>query len=52
MLRDLPEKTRQAFLMSQIDGLTYQQIADALGVSLISVKRYMRDAFLACLSVA
>lgn len=38
--------------MSQIDGLTYQQIADALGVSLISVKRYMRDAFLACLSVA
>jgi len=52
MLRDLPEKTRQAFLMSQIDGLSYQQIADALGVSLISVKRYMRDAFLACLSVA
>lgn len=52
MLRDLPEKTRQAFLMSQIDGLTYQQIALALGVSLISVKRYMREAFLACLSVA
>jgi RNA polymerase sigma-70 factor (ECF subfamily) len=52
MLRDLPEKTRQAFLMSQIDGLTYQQIADELKVSLVSVKRYMRDAFLACLSVA
>ncbi|MGY2291314.1 sigma-70 family RNA polymerase sigma factor [Pseudomonas sp. SDO528_S397] len=52
MLRDLPEKTRQAFLLSQIDGLTYPQIAQALGVSLISVKRYMREAFLACLSVA
>ena len=52
MLRDLPEKTRQAFLMSQIDGLTYPQIAAELEVSLISVKRYMRDAFLACLSVA
>ena len=52
MLRDLPEKTRQAFLMSQIDGLTYPQIAEELGVSLVSVKRYMRDAFLACLSVA
>ena len=52
MLRDLPEKSRQAFLMSQIDGLTYPQIAEELGVSLVSVKRYMRDAFLACLSVA
>lgn len=52
MLRDLPEKTRQAFLMSQIDGLTYAQIAKQLGVSLITVKRYMRDAFIACLSVA
>ena len=52
MLRDLPEKTRQAFLMSQIDGLTYPQIAEELGVSLVSVKRYMCDAFLACLSVA
>ncbi|PQZ91489.1 MULTISPECIES: sigma-70 family RNA polymerase sigma factor [Pseudomonas] len=52
MLRDLPDKTRQAFLMSQIDGLTYAQIAEELNVSLASVKRYMRDAFLACLSVA
>jgi RNA polymerase sigma-70 factor (ECF subfamily) len=52
MLRQLPKKTRQAFLMSQIDGLTYPQIARELGVSLISVKRYMREAFLACLSVA
>ena len=52
MLRDLPETSRQAFLMSQIDGLTYPQIAEELGVSLVSVKRYMRDAFLACLSVA
>ena len=52
MLREMPEKTRQAFLMSQIDGMTYAQIASELNVSLITVKRYMRDAFLACLSVA
>jgi len=52
MLSQMPDKTRQAFLMSQIDGMTYPQIAIELGVSLISVKRYMRDAFLACLSVA
>ena len=29
-----------------------RSIADELKVSLVSVKRYMRDAFLACLSVA
>lgn len=52
MLREMPERTRQTFLLSQIDGLTYQQIADQLGVSLITVKRDMRDAFIACLSVA
>lgn len=52
MLSEMPEKTRTAFLMSQLDGMTYAQIAEALGVSLITVKRYMRDAFLACLSVA
>ncbi|MCY1391945.1 putative RNA polymerase sigma factor FecI [compost metagenome] len=52
MLREMPGKTRQAFLLSQIDGLTYAQIAQQLDVSLVTVKRYMRDAFLACLSVA
>lgn len=52
LLRELPEKTRETFILSQIEGLTYAQIADRLGVSLISVKRYMRDAFIACLSVA
>lgn len=52
MLREMPARTRQAFLLSQIDGLTYAQVAEQLGVSLVTVKRYMRDAFLACLSVA
>lgn len=51
MLRELPERTREAFLLSQIDGLTYPQIANRLGVSLITVKRHMREAFIACLSV-
>lgn len=52
MLRDMPSRVRQTFLLSQIDGLTYPQIAEQLGVSLITVKRDMRDAFIACLSVA
>ncbi|WP_110969126.1 sigma-70 family RNA polymerase sigma factor [Pseudomonas huaxiensis] len=51
MLREMPSRVRQTFLLSQIDGLTYSDIAEQLGVSLITVKRDMRDAFLACLSV-
>lgn len=52
MLSAMPDKARRAFLMSQLDGMTYSQIAETLDVSLITVKRYMRDAYLACLSVA
>ncbi|WP_431484505.1 sigma-70 family RNA polymerase sigma factor [Pseudomonas solani] len=52
LLAEMPEKTRQAFLLSQLEGLGYAEIATRLGVSLASVKRYMRDAFLACLSAA
>ena len=49
MLRGLPTRTREIFLLSQLDGLTYPQIAKQIGVSLITVKRHMRTAFLACL---
>lgn len=52
MLRDLPARTREIFLMAQLDGMTYQQIADRLGTSLVTVKRHMRTAFTACLSLA
>ena len=52
LLRELPEQTRETFLLSQIEGLTYAQIATRLKVSLITVKRHMRAAFIACLSVA
>jgi len=52
MLRGLPARTRDIFLMSQFDGMTYQQIADRLGTSLITVKRHMRSAFAACLTLA
>jgi RNA polymerase sigma-70 factor (ECF subfamily) len=52
LLRELPAVTRETFLLSQIEGLTYAQIATRLNVSLITVKRHMRAAFIACLSVA
>lgn len=51
MLQGLPAITRQAFVLSQLDGLTYNAIAERLGLSLITVKRHMRTAFVACLSL-
>ena len=51
-LATLPLLTRRIFLRSQIDGLIYADIAREMGVSLITVKRHMSAAFLACLSVA
>lgn len=51
MLRGMPARVRQVFLLSQLDGLTYGEIAEQLNVSLITVKRDMRSAFLACLSL-
>lgn len=51
MLRSLPARTRDVFLLAQFDGLTYAQIAERLGLSLITVKRHMRQAFGACLAL-
>ena len=48
-LRTLPAKTREVFLMSQFDGMAYADIAQALRVSLATVKRHMQKALTACL---
>jgi len=49
MLDGLGEKVRQAFLLSQLEGLTYPVIAQRLGVSVSSVKKYMAKATEHCL---
>lgn len=49
MLDGLGDKVRQAFLLSQLEGLTYVQIARRLNVSLSSVKKYMAKAMEHCL---
>lgn len=49
MLRRLNPKARSAFLLSQLDGLTYLQIAEQLKVSERMVKRYMSQAMFECL---
>ncbi|OQR32900.1 RNA polymerase subunit sigma [Pseudomonas sp. T] len=51
LLARLPEPVRQAFLLAQIEGLKYEAIAERLGVSLGSVKRYMQQAFRHCLEL-
>lgn len=48
LLDGLPPKVRRAFLLSQIDGCTYAQIARELGVSLSSVQQYMTRAYGVC----
>ncbi|NWE49684.1 sigma-70 family RNA polymerase sigma factor [Pseudomonas gingeri] len=49
MLDALPPLVKRCFLLSQIGGLKYEDIAGQLGVSLITVKRYMKQAFVRCL---
>jgi RNA polymerase sigma-70 factor (ECF subfamily) len=43
-LGDLPPRCRTVYLMHQLDGWTYQEIADRLKVSLRTVNREMFDA--------
>lgn len=49
MLDGLPDVVRSAFLMAHIDELAYADIAQQLGVSERSVKRYMVQAFEQCI---
>ena len=43
-LDGLPPPVRQAFLLAQLDGLSYAEIAERLGVSSSSVKQYLTRA--------
>ncbi|MOA69986.1 putative RNA polymerase sigma factor FecI [compost metagenome] len=48
LLDDLPRLAKEAFLLAQLDGLAYAEIAAQLGISLSSVKRYMLKAAQRC----
>ncbi|MBI6563604.1 sigma-70 family RNA polymerase sigma factor [Pseudomonas synxantha] len=48
----LPAKTRQAFLMSQLEGYTQEEIASRLGLSVRSVQRYLARALEECIVLA
>ena len=51
LLDGLPARVRRAFLLSQLEGLTYADIAGRLGVSLSMVKKYMLQAITHCMQV-
>ncbi len=48
MLDGLGARARSAFLLAQLDGLSYKEVAARLGVSLSSVEKYMAAAFAHC----
>nr|WP_180207083.1 sigma-70 family RNA polymerase sigma factor [Pseudomonas sp. SbOxS1]NYU07369.1 sigma-70 family RNA polymerase sigma factor [Pseudomonas sp. SbOxS1] len=51
LLDALPPLVKRAFLLSQIGAMKYEDIATQLDVSLITVKRYMKQAFVQCLTL-
>lgn len=48
LLDGLPLRIRQAFLYSQLDGLRHGEIAERLGLSVPTVKRYIAKALEQC----
>jgi len=50
LLNGLPARVRQIFILSRLEGLTQPLIAQQLNVSLATVERDLRRAFLHCLA--
>jgi RNA polymerase sigma factor (sigma-70 family) len=48
LLDGLPRQVRQAFLLSQLDGLKQSEIAKQLGISIPTVKRHVAKALTQC----
>lgn len=48
MLSRLSQKAAAAFVMAQVDGMPYREIAHRLGVSERMVKKYIAQAMLQC----
>ncbi|MBN8758645.1 MULTISPECIES: sigma-70 family RNA polymerase sigma factor [Variovorax] len=51
MLDGMSPKAREAFVLSQLEGLTYAAIAERLQISERTVKRYMQQGFERCLAL-
>ncbi|THF66617.1 sigma-70 family RNA polymerase sigma factor [Pseudothauera nasutitermitis] len=51
LLSRLPPKARGVFVLSQMEGLSYAQIAERLDIGVRSVQRYMTQSFEAVLTL-
>nr|WP_225616917.1 sigma-70 family RNA polymerase sigma factor [Variovorax sp. 38R] len=51
ILQGLPAKARTALLLCRLDGLSYREIAQELGVSVSSVEKYIAAGLQACYQV-
>ncbi|WP_350283514.1 sigma-70 family RNA polymerase sigma factor [Nitrosomonas sp.] len=51
MLTSLSGRTREIFLLAQLDGLTLQQIAERTQTPVITVRRHIHKALVACMAV-
>ncbi len=47
-LAALPDRTRHIFLLHRQEGVSYQQIAEAIGASIFTVQYHMAGALAAC----
>lgn len=52
LLGTLPPKVRSVFLLNQLEDLSYLEIAERLGMPVISVRRAMAKAIAACCALA
>ena len=48
LLDGLPSPVKRAFLLAQVDGLSYADIGAQLGISIATVKRHLNKAALRC----
>lgn len=48
LLDGLPKQVKRAFLLAQLEGLTYAQIGAQLGISIATVKRHLTKAAMRC----
>lgn len=48
LIEELDERSRQAFMMARVDGMTYAEIAKAMNVSESRVKQYLVKVLAYC----
>lgn len=51
MLTTMGARTREIFLLAQLDGLTLKQIAEHTQTPVITVRRHIKKALMACMAI-